>query len=91
MYNAIIVPIVTYGAFEWFNKSGHSLVKRHLLAAQRTVLLVLIKACRTTTTVAMQIISGSRLFKLEVVSRGIIGRIRRRPACVMERLHVYGT
>lgn len=77
LYRAVVVPITTYGATAWFDKVFHSLVRKHLLAAQRIMLLVLTKACRTVSTSSMQVISGLMPLNLEVVLRGLIGKVKR--------------
>jgi len=77
LYKAVALPIVTYGAAGWFDKVGHSMVQRHLVAMQRALLLVLTKACRTTSTVAMQILHGKVSLDLEITRRGILAKIKR--------------
>lgn len=64
MYNAVVIPIVTYGAAFWYDKVGHTLVKQNLIATQRALLLIITKACRTTSTSALQVIS--RLMPLDL-------------------------
>ena len=76
LYKAVALPIACYGASVWFERVEHTLVKRQLLAAQRVLLLALTRACRTTATVALQIISGMKPLDLEIVERGIIYRVK---------------
>lgn len=77
LYNAVMIPIVTYGAIGWFDKVTHSIVKRHLLAAQRSVLLLLTRACRTASTVSLQVVSGKPPIDLEIAQKGAISRVKR--------------
>lgn len=35
LYNAVAVPIITYGSAGWWDKVNHSMVKRNLMATQR--------------------------------------------------------
>lgn len=77
MYNAVVIPIVTYGAAFWFDKVGHTLVKRNLIATQRALLLMITKACRTTSTSALQVISGLMPMDLAIVQQGLINNVKR--------------
>jgi hypothetical protein len=77
LYRAVIIPIATYGAAFWWDKVAHSMVRRHLLAAQRAILLVLTRACRTTSTGAMQVVGGTFPLDLEVIRKGLINNVRR--------------
>jgi len=65
LYKVVALPIVTYAA-GWFDKVGHSLVQRHLIAMQRALLLVQTKACRTTSMMAMQVLHDKVSFDLEI-------------------------
>ncbi|KAK2574871.1 hypothetical protein KPH14_012976 [Odynerus spinipes] len=68
--------MVTYGAILWFGKVDNRMIRRHLLAAQRIVLLILTKACRTVSTAAMQVIGGYLPLDLEVVKKGLESSVR---------------
>lgn len=37
LYKAVVVPIITYGATVWFDKVEKAMVRRHILAAQRSI------------------------------------------------------
>lgn len=77
LYRGVFLPIVTYGASVWSRRATNSHVRRHLDAAQRTMLLLLTKACRTTSTSAMQVIAGCLPLDLEVIRQSIISNVRR--------------
>lgn len=53
------------------------MVRRHVLAAQKALLLILTKACRTISTSAMQVISGILLLDLEIIRQGLVNKIKR--------------
>lgn len=57
LYRSICLPIFQYGAIIWYDKAVHVCVRRHILAAQRVMLLAVLWACRTVST-AMQVITG---------------------------------
>lgn len=82
LYNSVVLPIVTYGAAGWYDRTGHSLVGRNLLAAQRSILLVLSRACRTCATASLQVISGKPPLDLEVTRRGIIAKLKRNKSII---------
>jgi len=77
LYNSVVLPIITYGAAGWYDKTEHSLVTRNLSAAQRAILLVLTRACRTCATASLQVISGKPPLDLEITRRGIIAKLKR--------------
>lgn len=77
LYGAVAIPIATYGAIMWYDKTQNAHVKRNLLAMQRSLLLVVTRACRTTSTSAMQIVSGQMPLDLRIIQRGIISRVKR--------------
>lgn len=77
LYRAVAVPITTYAAALWYDKVSRTLVKRHILAAQRTLLMVLTKACKTTSTSAMQVISGLMPLDLEIIQQGLISSMKK--------------
>lgn len=77
MYRAVALPIIVYGAAFWHDKAMHTLVLRNLLAAQRSLLLAITGACRTSSTSSMQILSGELPMDLAVVQAGLIGLVRR--------------
>ena len=47
------------------------------MALQRGLLLLTTRACRTTSTVAMQVIAGVKPMDLEVVKDALVKRVRR--------------
>jgi len=73
LYDAVALPIITYGSAGWFDRTTHSMVRRNL-AMQRALLLLLTTACRTTATVSMQVIAG-RSLDLQIIQKGVISRI----------------
>jgi len=77
LYDAVALPIITYGSAGWVDRTTHSTVRRNLLAMQRALLLLLTKACRTTATVSMQVIAGRSPLDLQIIQKGIISRIKR--------------
>lgn len=77
LYNAVVIPITTYGAIMWWDKTSHTLVKRHLFAAQRVLLMTLTRACRTSSTSALQVLSGMMPLDLAVIQRGLVSQIKR--------------
>lgn len=78
LYDAVALPIITYGAAGWWDKVGHSMIQQSLMATQRALLLVLTKACRRTATVSMQVIAGKPPLDLEIVKRGLTAKIKRK-------------
>lgn len=50
-------------------------VRRHILAAQRVMLLAVLWACRTISTAAMQVITGFLPLDLEIIRAGIMRNI----------------
>lgn len=78
LYNAVALPIVTYGATGWCDKVEHSTVRRSLMATQRSILLLLTKACKTTATVSMQVIAGKLPLDLEIIRKGLAGKVKRK-------------
>lgn len=80
LYNMVTIPIITYASAAWYDKANHVMVRRHLLAAQRTLLLMNTRATRTTSTVALQVIAGAKPLDLELTERGLKGLVRRNNA-----------
>lgn len=52
-------------------------MRKQLLVMQRTLLLIISKACRTTSTSALQVISGMMPLDLEIVCQGLINTVKR--------------
>ena len=77
LYGAVALPIVRYGSTLWFEGAKNIMVRRSLIALQRELLLLTTRACRTTSTVAMQVIAGAKPMDLEVVEDALIKRVRR--------------
>jgi len=69
--------VITYGAVAWYDRVSHSHVDRILSSIQRKLLLYMTRACRTTSTAAMQVISGYMPIKLEVVKKALLTKVRR--------------
>lgn len=67
MYRAICIPIVTYCSSIWVHRIYNSHVLRQLLATQRVFLLAMCRACRTTSTPALQVLNGCIPLDLEII------------------------
>lgn len=72
LYDCVFKPILTYGAGAWYTRSQHSWVIRHLQSAQRFMLLSISRACRTTSTEALQVLCGKMPAELEIVQSGLV-------------------
>lgn len=77
LYDMVALPIASYAASAWFDKAGNVMVRRHLLAAQRALLLMNTGATRTTSTVAMQVIAGITPLDFAIIERGLKNTVRR--------------
>jgi hypothetical protein len=77
-YKSVYLPIITYGATVWYDKVNHTHVNRQLKSIQRHLLLISTRACRTTSTVAMQVAAHKLPLDLEVTRKGIIHKVRRK-------------
>lgn len=82
LYDAVALPIITYGSAGWHDKTDLSMVRRNLMATQRALLLLLTKACRTASTVSMQVIAGKAPLDLEIKRKGIITKIKKNVSVV---------
>jgi len=71
LYDMVAIPIATYSAAAWYDRTGHAHLQRHLLATQRSLMLLLTGAARTTSTAAMQVIAGTTPLDLVVVEKGL--------------------
>ncbi|CAK9811752.1 Retrovirus-related Pol polyprotein from type-1 retrotransposable element R1 (Fragment) [Anthophora quadrimaculata] len=77
LYNAVAMPIIKYCSTTWYEKTHQTFVLRNLSALQRTLLLPLTRACRTTSTAAMQVIAGKKPLDLEVTEQALINYVKR--------------
>jgi len=77
LYNMVAIPIATYSAAAWFDRVNLIHLKRHLIATQRSLLLLLTGAARTTSTAAMQVIAGTAPLDLVVIEKGLKSLVRR--------------
>lgn len=77
LYGAVALPIIRYGSVLWSDAANKTLMKRNLLAVQRALLLLVSRACRTTSTVAMQVIVGVKPMNLEVVKEALLKKAKR--------------
>ena len=84
LYGAVALPIVRYGSTLWYEGAKNILVRRSLMALQRALLLLTTRACRTTSTVAMQVIAGAKPMDLEVVEDALVKRVRRNLSTVWD-------
>lgn len=66
LYNAVFLPKVTYAARMWSSVTGHGKSRRTLEILQRTPLLGITSAYNTTSTHALQVISGKMPLHLEI-------------------------
>lgn len=77
LYSAVFLPITTYGSGFWFMETQRSHVLRQLLATQRSFLLLKTRACRTTSTVALQVIAGALPLDLNIIRQALINKVRK--------------
>ena len=76
LYGAVALPIIKYGSVLWHDVAGKAMVKRNIWALQRALLLLMTKACRTTSTAALQVIAGTKPLDLEIIEDALIKRIK---------------
>lgn len=76
LYTAVFLPIVNYGSGLWYGEVQKTHFKRHLFAAQRSILLILTKACRTTSTTALQVIAGALPIDLAILRHILIRKMK---------------
>ena len=84
LYGAVALPIVRYGSTLWFEGTKNIMVRRSLMALQRGLLLLTTRACRTTSTIAMQVIARAKPMDLEVVEDALVKRVRRNLSTVWD-------
>ena len=77
LYGAVALPIVKHGTVLWHDVASKAMVRRNILALQRALLLLITKACRTSSTVAMQVIAGTKPLDLEIIEDALVKRIKR--------------
>ena len=77
IYKAVALPIVKHGTVLWHDVASKAMARRNILALQRALLLLITKTCRTTSTVAMQVIAGTKPLDLEIVEDALVKRIKR--------------
>ena len=77
LYGAVVLPIVKYGAMLWCDAVTKVMVKRCIMALQRAMLLIITKACRTTSTAAMQVIAGAEPLDLDIIEDVLVRRVKR--------------
>lgn len=87
MYKCVFLPIMTYASVGWFEKSERTMPKRNLLAAQRAFLLAMTKACRTTSTPALQVLCGVPPLYLEIIKNGLVHNVRRNLQVIWDTYH----
>ena len=61
----------------WYEEVRKTIVKRNITALQRNILLLVSKACRTTSTVALQTILGAKPMDLKIIEDALVKRIKR--------------
>ena len=77
LYKAVALPIIKYGAVLWYEEVQKTIVKRNIMALQRVILLLVSRACRTTSTVALQTILGAKPMDLEIIEDALVKRTKR--------------
>ena len=77
LYGAVALPIVRYSSLLWYDGANKTLVKRHLLALQRALLLLISRACRTTSTTVMQTTVGVKPMNIEIIEEALLKRAKR--------------
>lgn len=77
LYNMVAMPIATYASSMWIDKIGSAIVKRHITAAQRSLLIMITGAARTTSTIAMQAVAGIEPLDLSIIKQGLKNRVRK--------------
>lgn len=78
MYKGAFLPALLHGAPVWYDAGNRTLLQRHVNAAQRVMLLSITGACRTASTVALQVLAGCMPVDLEAVKKGLMHRVRRK-------------
>ena len=61
----------------WHDAVSNAMVKRNILALQRTLFLLITKACRTTLTAALQVMEGTNPAYLEIIEDALVKGIKR--------------
>ena len=59
LYGAVELPITKYGSVLWHDAVSKAMVKRNILALQTALFLLITKACRTTSTAALQVMKAT--------------------------------
>ena len=77
LYGAVALLIVKHGTVLWHDVVSKTKVKRNILALQRALLLMITKSCRTTSTVAIQVIAGTKPLDLEIIEDALVKRFKR--------------
>lgn len=89
MYSAVVLPMTNYGSGIWFDAVQKTHVIRHLLATQRLLLLIMTRACKTTATVAMQVIAGTIPLDLSIIQHALINRVKRNITTIWKTYEYY--
>lgn len=82
LYKCLYVPVIVYGAIVWFERTSHSHIERSLNSIQRKLLMPMSRACRTSSTAAMQVIMGCMPIKLEIIQKALITKARKKELVV---------
>lgn len=72
--------IITYGASVWFSKKVR--IVKKLLSVQRIPLLTISRAYRTTSTEALQILTGIKPIDLKIIDEIVVKKIQRRESTI---------
>ncbi|CAB0033464.1 unnamed protein product [Trichogramma brassicae] len=83
LYDCVFLPKITYAAAAWADKSGSS---KRLRTAQRSALLGLTKAYRTTSHSALHVLAGKMPMELKLKQRAAEYRIRKGASVSVEGL-----
>ncbi|KAG5674273.1 hypothetical protein PVAND_004253 [Polypedilum vanderplanki] len=78
LYEMIVLPVLTYGAVVWWEKSQQVMMIKSLTHLQRLALLSITGAMSTTPTAALEIITGlvPLNIRIEAIARAELFRLR---------------
>ncbi|XP_067121350.1 uncharacterized protein [Centruroides vittatus] len=76
IYDAIYVPIITYGCGTWGWATYKVHIKRKLISSQRRALLLITKAFRTTSNLSLQVIARKPPTDLIITERQKLNQLK---------------
>lgn len=77
LYDCVFASFMSYGAVAWYNKLNKTQITRHVLATPRTAFLAILRACKTVSTEALQVIAGRMSLEVHFEKRAIEYRVGR--------------